>query len=77
MDASLDCNTSKGVTKKRNVIPQVIDEDTEHFKNKLEHLLNNFKVDAVSEFMSMKKDMLDYQKECVKSDTHKYLTMYE
>lgn len=48
--------------KKRNVVPQVIDEDTEHFKNKLEHLLNNFKVDAVSEFMSMKKEMLDYQK---------------
>ena len=27
--------------------------------------------------MSMKKDMLEYQKDCVKSDTHKYLTMYE
>lgn len=47
--------------KKRNVVPQVMDEDTEHFKNKLEHLLNNFKTDAVSEFMSMKKEMLEYQ----------------
>lgn len=54
-----------------------MDEDTEHFKNKLEHLLNNFKTDAVSEFMSMKKDMLEYQQECVKTDTQKYLTMYE
>ena len=63
--------------KKRNVVPQVIDQDTEHFKNKLEHLLNNFKVDAVSQFMGMKREMLDYQKECVKNDTHKYLTMYE
>lgn len=34
--------------KKSKVIPQVIDTDTEHFKNKLEHLLNNFKTDAVS-----------------------------
>jgi hypothetical protein len=46
--------------KKRQVIPQVIDEDTEHFKNKLEHLLNSFKTDAISEFMGMKKAMLDY-----------------
>lgn len=27
--------------------------------------------------MNMKKDMLEYQQECVKNDTHKYLTMYE
>jgi len=27
--------------------------------------------------MSMKKSMLDYQKESIKNDTHKYLTMYE
>lgn len=25
----------------------------------------------------MKREMLDYQQECVKTDTHKYLTMYE
>ena len=57
-------------------MPQVIDEDTEHFRNRLEHLLNGFKTDAVSEFMSMKKAMLDYQKETIKGDTQKYLTMY-
>lgn len=27
--------------------------------------------------MSMKKSMVEYQKETIKSDTHKYLTMYE
>ena len=27
--------------------------------------------------MAMKKDMLSYQKECVKTDTQKYLEMYE
>lgn len=58
-------------------MPQVIDEDTQHFRNRLEHLLNTFKTDAVGEFMSMKQSMLDYQKQSVKSDTQKYLTMYE
>ena len=63
--------------RKREVMPQVIDEDTEHFRNRLEHLLNTFKTDAVSEFMGMKKSMIEYQKETIKSDTQKYLTMYE
>lgn len=27
--------------------------------------------------MSMKKDMLEYQKQCVKDDTQNYLKMYE
>lgn len=40
-------------------------------------MLNTFKTDAVSEFMSMKKSMIEYQKDTVKSDTQKYLTMYE
>lgn len=63
--------------KKREIMPQIIDEDTQHFRNRLEHLLNTFKTDAVSEFMSMKKSMIEYQKDTIKSDTQKYLTMYE
>lgn len=58
-------------------MPQIIDEDTQHFRNRLEHLLNTFKTDAVSEFMSMKRSMIEYQKDTVKSDTQKYLTMYQ
>ncbi len=27
--------------------------------------------------MSMKKSVLEYQKDCVKNDTQKYLTLYE
>jgi hypothetical protein len=50
--------TSGDFKRKREVMPQVIDEDTEHFRNRLEHLLNGFKTDAVGEFMSMKKSML-------------------
>jgi centrosomal protein POC5 len=56
---------------------QYMDEDTEHFKVRLEHLLNVFKTDAVSEFMSMKRSMLDDQKEQVRNDTEKYLRLYE
>ena len=37
--------------KVRSHMPQVIDEDTEHFKLRLEHLLNVFKTEATSEFM--------------------------
>ncbi len=41
----------------------MIDEDTEQFKIKLENLVNIFKADAVSEFMSMKKGLLENQEE--------------
>ena len=61
---------------RRSVVPQVIDQDTEQFRNRLEHLLNGFKIDAVSEFMSMKKALLECQKEAIRTDTHKYLAMY-
>lgn len=37
----------------------MIDEDTELFKVKLDHLINVFKTDAISEFMGMKKSMLE------------------
>lgn len=36
-----------------------------------------FKTDAISEFMTMKRSMLDDQKEQVRADTEKYLKMYE
>lgn len=49
-------------TNTRNHAPQLIDEDTEHFKVKIEHLLNLFKTDAISEFMGMKRSMLEDQR---------------
>ncbi|KAL4508125.1 hypothetical protein ABPG72_021498 [Tetrahymena utriculariae] len=61
----------------RNHAPQVIDEDTEHFKVKIEHLLNVFKTDAISEFMGMKRSMLEDQRISVKNQTERYLQMYE
>ncbi|CAD8198769.1 unnamed protein product [Paramecium octaurelia] len=67
----------KNVSKSRNHAPQIIDEDTEQFKIRLEHILNVFKTEATSEFMSMKRSMLEDQKQTIKLDTEKYLQMYE
>ncbi|CAD8197894.1 unnamed protein product [Paramecium pentaurelia] len=67
----------KNVSKSRNHAPQIIDEDTEQFKIRLEHILNVFKTEATSEFMTMKRSMLEDQKQTIKQDTEKYLQMYE
>ena len=48
--------------RKRNLHPQIIDEDTEEFKFKLESLIGGFKKDAIAEFVCMKKALLDEQK---------------
>ena len=61
----------------RNPFPQIIDEDTENFRIKLDHLINIFKNDAISEFMSMKKFLLENQVKTIKCETEKYLNMYE
>lgn len=39
--------------------------------------MNVFKTDAISEFMSMKRSMLEDQSERVRADTEKYIKMYE
>ncbi|CAD8104804.1 unnamed protein product [Paramecium sonneborni] len=67
----------KNISKTRNHAPQIIDEDTEQFKIRLEHILNVFKTEATSEFMTMKRSMLEDQKQTIKQDTEKYLQMYE
>ena len=42
-----------------NEIKAFFELDTERYKIKLEHLLNVFKTDAISEFMNMKKSLLE------------------
>lgn len=63
--------------KTRNPFPQIIDEDTENFRIKLDHLINVFKNDALGEFMTMKKFLLENQVKTIKNETEKYLNMYE
>jgi hypothetical protein len=64
-------------TKKHSSFPQIIDEDTESYKAKLDYLINIFKNDALSEFMGMKKSLLEKQTKTIKNETEQYLTMYE
>lgn len=41
--------------------PQVLDEDTERFKIRLDELANKFKFETLTEFMTVKKHLLDEQ----------------
>lgn len=51
---------------------QILDEDAEHFKNKLEDMVNRFKTETMTEFMNMKKSLLEEQNEAVETETRKY-----
>jgi hypothetical protein len=39
--------------------PVIFDADVERFKNKLEGMLNSFKLESLSEILSVKKEMLE------------------
>ena len=54
-----------------------MDVDTENFKNKLDNLINIFKTNAISEFMEMKKDLLEERDQIIKNETFRYVSMYE
>jgi hypothetical protein len=45
--------------------PQILDRDTEAFKNRLETLLNNFKLETMTEFMEAKRSLLEEQENVV------------
>lgn len=45
--------------------PQILDRDTEHFKNRMETMLNKFKVDTISEFMEAKRCLLEEQESVI------------
>ena len=48
--------------------PQIIDRDTEVFKNKLESILNKFKIDTLSEYMEAKKSLLEEQADVISGE---------
>ena len=64
-------------TTKRYHQLQVIDEDAEHFKTKLDNLINNFRAETMSEFMSIKRNLLEEQSEAIDSETRKYSRLLE
>jgi hypothetical protein len=51
--------------------PQIIDEDVENFKRRLDITLKNFRTDTMKEFMSIKRHLLVEQKSVVDSEKQK------
>jgi hypothetical protein len=52
--------------------PQLIDEDVETFKSKLEASIVNFKNDALKDFMSIKRNVLQEQANTIDNERNKY-----
>ena len=50
---------------------QVIDEDVENFKRRLEILTKNFKTDTLNDFMSIKRNLLTEQKQVIDGEKQK------
>jgi hypothetical protein len=67
---------TKKTTKRYHQL-QVIDEDAEHFKAKLDNLINNFRTETLSEFMSIKRNLLEEQTDAIDSETRKYSKLLE
>lgn len=51
--------------------PQLIDEDVENFKRRLDITLKNFRTDTMKEFMSIKRHLLVEQKNVIDSEKQK------
>jgi hypothetical protein len=51
--------------------PQIIDEDVENFKRRLDITLKNFRTDTLKDFMSIKRHLLVEQKSIVDSERQK------
>ena len=43
----------------------------------LDNLINIFKSNAISEFMDMKKDLLEERDQIIKKETYRYVNMFE
>lgn len=50
---------------------QIIDEDVENFKRKIDILVKNFKTDSLKDFMSIKRHLLIEQKNTIESEKQK------
>ena len=55
----------------------MIDEDTEHFKAKLDDLINKFRAETISEFMAVKRSLLEEQTDTIEAETRKYTKLLE
>lgn len=75
---SLETNSKSAIqSKKVHHHPQVIDEDTERFKLRLEDLVNRFKLETLTEFMTAKRNLLDEQASVLNSERMVSETKYQ
>ena len=57
--------------------PQILDEDTERFKVRLEDLVNKFKLETLTEFMTAKRNLLDEQANAIMNEKMVCETKYQ
>lgn len=57
--------------------PQILDEDTEMFKMRLDDMTNRFKLETLTEFMSAKKNLLDEQQRILSEERLLNETKYQ
>ena len=50
---------------------QVIDEDVENFKRRLDIMMKNFRTDTLKDFMAIKRNLLIEQKACIENEKQK------
>ena len=50
---------------------QVIDEDVENFKRRLDIMVKNFRTDTLKDFMAIKRNLLIEQKTCIENEKQK------
>ena len=50
---------------------QVIDEDVENFKRRLDIMMKNFRTDTLKDFMAIKRNLLIEQKTCIENEKQK------
>lgn len=56
---------------------QVLDEDAENFRSKLDTLINGFKNETMSEFMQIKRNLLQEQQDTIENETRKFNRIVE
>lgn len=69
---STSANTSLPQTGSVRHHPQVLDRDTELFKSRLETMLNNFKIDTMTEYMEAKRHLLEEQAGIISGEKTQY-----
>ena len=66
---NIDVNDENGDNAYHHV--QIIDEDVENFKRRLDIMVKNFRTDTLKDFMAIKRNLLIEQKTCIENEKQK------